>query len=102
MLELDKLTHLDFVPHLHQKFRMEAGAAEPIEVELVEVTELGLRTAPPGAPRQPFSLLFRGPKNLRIPQKIYRLEHEQLGAMELFLVPLGPDVEGTRYEAIFT
>jgi hypothetical protein len=101
MLELDKLTHLDFSPYLHQTFRMIVGAAEPVELELIEVIVLGRQTAPPGALRRPFSLTFRGPKDLRVPQRIYRLEHEQMGAMELFLVPLGPDAEGMRYEAIF-
>ncbi len=102
MLELDKLTHEDFIPYLHQRFHMGVDASDAMEIELVEVTELGRKTSPPGAARQPFSLLFRGPKDLRAPQQIYRLEHEEMGAMEIFLVPLGPDAEGMRYQAIFT
>jgi hypothetical protein len=30
------------------------------------------------------------------------VRHAQLGAMEIFLVPIGPDEGGMRYEAIFT
>lgn len=39
---------------------------------------------------------------VHVPQGIHRVEHEQLGSLEIFLVPLGPDQQGMRYEAIFT
>jgi hypothetical protein len=29
------------------------------------------------------------------------MEHEEIGALDIFLVPIGPDEEGPRYEAIF-
>ena len=35
-------------------------------------------------------------------QSIYRLEHAGLGALEIFIVPIGRDAESTTYEAIFT
>jgi hypothetical protein len=37
-----------------------------------------------------------------LPQRIYRVEHGELGAMEIFLVPIGPDEVAHRYEAVFT
>jgi hypothetical protein len=101
MLDLSHLRDADFSLYLHQTFLMDVGAIERVELELVEVTAFGCEGAPPGAVRQPFSLVFRGPKGASYPQRIYRLEHEQMGVMEIFLVPLGPDAEGTRYEAIF-
>ena len=52
--------------------------------------------------REPFSLLFRGPGNLQLPQRTYRIEHDPMGTFDLFIVPLGPDDQGFRYEAIFT
>ena len=36
-----------------------------------------------------------------LPQAIYRLEHAALGAMDVFLVPIGRVADGIRYEAIF-
>jgi len=30
------------------------------------------------------------------------MEHPGIGTFELFLVPIGPDEKGLRYEAIFT
>lgn len=54
------------------------------------------------AKREPFSLLFRAAtRELQLPQQIHPLEHPQLGRLELFMVPLGPDATGMRYEAIF-
>ena len=35
------------------------------------------------------------------PQRIYRLRHDRLGAFEVFLVPIGPDAVGMRFEAVF-
>jgi hypothetical protein len=29
------------------------------------------------------------------------MEHEEIGAFDIFLVPIGPDEEGLCYEAIF-
>ena len=50
---------------------------------------------------EPFSLMFRGPKNFVLPQCIYSLEQETLGTAAIFLVPIGPDEMGQCYEAIF-
>jgi hypothetical protein len=52
--------------------------------------------------RAPFSTVFRGPATPILPQRIYRLQHPEIGGFELFLVPIGPDERGMRYEAIFT
>jgi hypothetical protein len=46
--------------------------------------------------------VFRGPGDVLLPQRIYRMEHEEIGVFDLFLVPIGPDEIGLRYEAIFT
>ena len=50
-----------------------------------------------------FSLVFRGPSTPVFPQRIYRVEHDELEGVELFLVPIGPDggKDGMRYEAVF-
>ena len=45
---------------------------------------------------------WRGPRAARLDQRIYTVTHPTLGAMELFLVSLGVDAEGMRYEAVFT
>jgi hypothetical protein len=79
-------------------------AANPLDVVLISAGELGGRPEeePAGHRRRPFSIVFRGPGDVLLPQRIYRMEHARIGSFELFLVPIGPDEEGLRYEAIFT
>ena len=91
---LEDLTIDDFRPLLNDRFRIAPDGAEPFEVELVEATEIPRE---PGG-RAPFSLVFRGGPNPPLPQSIYRVEHEKLGELDLFVVPIAVD----RYEAIFT
>ncbi len=53
--------------------------------------------------REPFSVLFDGPLERVLPQRTWPLEHADLGRLEIFLVPLGPEGEATmRYQAVFT
>ena len=100
---LESLQSSDFTPLLNQTFRIRTAANELLDVELVEVTEMGSGTAGCGnAPeRRPFSIVFRGPMDVLIPQNIYEIEHEKLGTISLFMVPIGPDQKGMRYEAVF-
>jgi hypothetical protein len=50
---------------------------------------------------EPFSLVLRGPREPALPQATYALRHPRLGTIELFLVPIGQDAQGLRYEALF-
>jgi hypothetical protein len=69
----------------------------------VVLVEAGvLPTSSPTGGRAPFSIVFRGPLDAVLPQCIYQLEHAAIGTFDLFLVPIGPDGEGMRYEAVFT
>jgi hypothetical protein len=36
-----------------------------------------------------------------LPQRVYTLEHDSMGAFELFLVPVARDEKSFRYEAVF-
>ena len=101
-MALDQLKSTDFSPYLHQSFAIHYGAAEPLLAELVEVAELGPAPERAGAPqRAPFSIILRGPRRPVLPQRIYHLEHDGMGALDIFIVPIGPDQAGMRYEAIF-
>ena len=95
-MDLAALTLGDFEPLLGDTFAI----AEPVELELVlgSATTLG---ATPGG-RDPFTLVFRGPAEPILPQATYRLEHAELRALEIFVVPIGREADGTSYEAIFT
>ena len=71
-----------------------------IVLTLAEATSLA-REESPGPRRSPFSLVFRGPLSPVLPQRTWPLEHASLGRLEIFIVPIGPDASGMRYEAIF-
>ena len=99
---LENLTVQSFLPETGKRFRIEREEAAAVEVELVSVRDLSGSTGAPG--RAPFSLLFRGPLQPVLPQRIYAVEPVEpsaLGRIEIFLVPVGPDQSGMRYEAIF-
>ena len=91
---LETLTVGHFAALRGQRFRIAPDGAPAFEAELVEVTEIPRE---PGG-RAPFSLVFEGGPDPPLPQRIYRVEHGELGALEIFLVPIAPD----RYEAVFT
>jgi hypothetical protein len=55
-----------------------------------------------GRPRVPFSLVFHTLPQGVVPQKIYRVENDNMEAFEAFVTPIGPDEHGMRYEAVFT
>ncbi len=48
-----------------------------------------------------FRLEFLGPADPILPQSIYPVREDGEEAVEIFLVPIGRDQNGTRYEAIF-
>ena len=93
----------DFAPHRNTVFELsgEGVPGAPLPLELVETRTLvagdGIATR-----RQPFGLVFRGPLEPVLPQRIYRLAHPVVGTHDLFLVPIGRKPEGLEYEAIFT
>jgi hypothetical protein len=97
ILMLEDFTLATFADRLGETFRAGKGA-DALELELVEATAAAGRQ---GAGRVPFSLVFRGPLEPVLPQRIYRFEHHELGAFDLFIVPVGPDETGMRYEAVF-
>jgi hypothetical protein len=111
---METLTAADFTPYLHRPFVVQLTGDEAYALELVEVREIGEAYVAGG--RRPFSLLFVHPRrDAYLPQHTYRLEFERLpgstlgeptaaahAALDLFLVPLGPQPGGMQYQAIFS
>ncbi len=99
---IDTLTKSSFSEHLGDKFRLHAGSSNVLEIELIEVTDLGSGSSRAQGRREPFSILFRAPHNVALPQATYKIEHDKMGTFDLFLVPIVPDQEGAYFEAVFT
>lgn len=99
MKEAGPLTLSAFQAALQTRFRVGLDAEAAGELLLVEA-----RATRPGADAEGarhFALLFRGPRNPLLPQRMYRFEHETLGAFDLFIVPVAQSEEHCDYEAVF-
>jgi hypothetical protein len=100
-MSLEDFTIETFSGRIRDRFRISVDESNVLETELIDVVAFD---SPPDAShgRVPFSIVFRGPREPILPQRIYRFEHETLGAFDLFIVPIGPDDAGMQYEAVFT
>jgi len=100
---LERLTAETFLLAVGETFRLDAGDAGTLELELLEsrLHDPDAAMVDKSGTRAPFSLLFLGPVDPVLPQRIYRLEHDSVGPIEIFIVPVGRDDTGTTYEAVF-
>jgi hypothetical protein len=85
-----------FQAALQTRFRVGVGEGPEVELVLVEVRAVG--SASEG---DSFSILFRGPGDPVLPQRMYPFTHEALGRFHLFIVPVGRHPDGLEYEAVF-
>jgi hypothetical protein len=97
---LQELTGELFEQHVGETFSI-TGASAPIHFTLIgaNIHSTGNSAA---SGRKPFSIIFRGPLDPPLSQAIYPLAHPGLGELEIFLVPVGADESGMRYEAVFS
>lgn len=93
---LETLSLAIFSEHLNTMFRVYIDPEKAVAIKLIEARDRG------SIPKQEqFSLLFIGPRDARFGQGMYKIEHDSLGAFELFLVPVAGNAEGPGYEAVF-
>jgi hypothetical protein len=83
-----------FVPELNSKFRMQVEDGDALNVELIEVSDVGK-----GGEDQ-FVLLFQGPAEPVLPQGTCRFQQDRIGRFALFVVPVGRNEAGILYESI--
>ena len=94
------LTPATFEQHVGTEFAIDLGGGTVIQTLLDSVHRQATRSH--GDRTEPFSLTFVGPRDTPLPQATYSLEHSDLGSLDIFLVPIGPDASGKpRYEAVF-
>lgn len=94
------LTHADFADRVGEAFAVPDAGFELTLAEATESSEPGGR-GPDGRTRHQFSLVFTGPLDHTMEQGTVRIEHPDLGEQHLFLVPLGPQGDAMRYQAVF-
>ena len=94
-----ELTEAEFSRHLNTDFDL-TFADEQLKLKLVTVKAY-LPQANEQSGMERFSAYFEGPGERYLPQRVYHLTHDQMGEMDIFLVPLEKNEHGFRYEAVF-
>jgi hypothetical protein len=93
-------TEAEFKQHLNTPFRLQVNAPKPIDLTLV-----GVESRPSEATEEQgmerFSVFFSGSPEFLLPQSMYRLAHPQMGEFDVFLVAVGQEADGYRYEAVY-
>jgi hypothetical protein len=100
-LIMSDLLHVsDFAPLLNQTFSIRFTENVVLPAELIQVNEVDGYSP---IERKPFSVVFRTEqKKEYYQQAITILHHPEKGDVAIFLVPLGLDSQGMRYEAVFS
>lgn len=98
MTEPQHLNLATFTENLQTKFQASAEDGPAVELEMIRATDTGTNME---AGQEQFSIVFRGPGDVFLNQRTYRMEHPQMGVFDLFLVPIKRDQDGFYYEACF-
>jgi hypothetical protein len=75
--------------------RQQAQLVEAVVAEVRRLPHHDLRAAPP------FAVVLRGPKAPLLAQGMITIEHSGDAPFSVFMVPIGPDAKGQRYELTF-
>lgn len=81
-----------FRPYINTVFRICPGDVLPLELHLVDIKERDQPLI------ESFTLIFKGPLDRVAHDNTYRIEHDELGAFDLFV---GPFFTPTKKDAIY-
>ena len=96
-MELKDLTYEHFAPLVGAAFQLTTENGQVIELMLT-----GAHEEPGDGSSTAFSILFRGPVTPLLQQRVYDVEHGDLGRLPIFLVPIAEENQGIVYQAVFT
>jgi Domain of unknown function (DUF6916) len=96
----DFQTEAEFAKHVDTNFRIELEESGHMDLKLVAVTPRKIEPhEQPGMER--FSAVFSGPPDFFLPQQTYHMSHPEMGEFDVFLVAIGREADGFRYEAVY-
>ena len=100
----DQFTLERFQPYVNDTFQLTTISGQSLQANLIEAVAVGSPPAPNNGvtERQAFSLIFHIADAAYLEHQIFTLTHDTLSEMALFLVPIGQDSKGVKYEAMFT
>ncbi|MDB5035583.1 MAG: hypothetical protein JWQ98_2824 [Chlorobi bacterium] len=106
-----KLMTLDmFTPLLNEIFKIDVAEGEPLDLKLVQARakqlhpsdfRYGEQPSEASVRSDPFGLVFATSLDYFLAQGIYSIHHDAIGRNSIFIVPIGRDADGFRYEAVF-
>ncbi|HEV7395851.1 MAG TPA: hypothetical protein VGN86_05010 [Pyrinomonadaceae bacterium] len=92
----EPLTYEFFHENLDSTFTLVADNGAQLDLKLVEVSEHLVSSA-----QERFAIVFLGPNDAFLGQGTRHFKHGDELEFDLFLVPIGRDDTGTKYEAVF-
>jgi len=96
---MENLSIESFQPLVGGAFQLQTESSN-LGLVLAECSPL--KVSGPNVKRKPFRLIFNGALQPILPQRIYRLANAELGTLDMFIVPIGPQGDHMQYEAVFT
>ncbi len=91
-----------FEPHVGDAFTIDGADGSSLGLTLTEAKRGPWQPEGEDESAFAFELTFRGPREPLLPQATYRMAHPALGAVDIFVVPLAQDADGTTYQAVFS
>lgn len=91
----------DFARTADQEFDVEVGGGATMTMTLLSLEAF---KTPQGQAREAFALIFKSPSQVVLPQGTYRMRNRMLANAQpvgVFIVPIGRDADGVRYQAVF-
>ena len=98
-LDLSQLDFSTFIKTIDKSYR--CAEQKNCELLLTEVVKLS-QPNDPRVKRVPFVLVFKAPRHFPNQQAIYQLINQEIGHLELFLVPVSSSEQNVTLEATFT
>lgn len=93
-----------FSLYVNTRFRVHTSPFTAINLELINVKRWEQSSKAPSAGSAKldcFSVVFRGPRNVVLESRTYRVDHDQMGSFDLFIAPVDDHKKLRRYQAVF-
>lgn len=98
-LDLSQLDFSSFIKTVNTPYSCsEQGNCDLLLTEVVKLSQPN----DPRVKRVPFVLVFKAPSHFPTQQAIYQLNNQEIGHLELFLVPVASSEQHVTLEATFT
>lgn len=102
LVPLDQIPFSAFAEQVGAVFGVVLPAGETVELNLTSVSGLQVLESPgKGGKYESFSVFFEGPGSVCLAQGTWVLRNERVGALELFMVPIGNEGGRFQYQAAF-